>query len=162
MYPEPVMPLSFLSDSLAVHLVAWSVALAMAESINNSSAALSLQNGILTDDPEAGRCLMSLNTVIITDMSGETLCEVSIASDCTVRGLKEEIERSIRVPYQRQHLTCAEFTLDDESATVMPFAIDGAPFVVSMFVRQCEGHELKLIFELVLMLLETMIQARMR
>ena len=162
MYPEPVKPCSCPSDSLAVHLVAWSAALAMAESTNNPSAALWLQNRNLADDQEAGRCLMSLNTVIITDMSGETLCEVSIASDCTVRGLKKEIERSIRVPYEVQHLTCAEFTLDDESATVMPFAIDGAPFVVSMLRRQCEGHELKLIFELVLTLLETMIQARMR
>ena len=105
---------------------------------------------------------MSPSTGIITNMSGEILCNVSINSNCTVRGLKEEVERSIRVPYQRQHLTCAEFTLDDESATVMSFAIDGAPFVVSMFVRQWEGHELKLIFELLLMLLETMIQARMR
>ena len=162
MYPEPVKPCSCPSDSLAVHLVAWSAALAMAESTNNPSAALWLQNRNLADDQEAGRCLMSLNTVIITDMSGETLCEVSIASDCTVRGLKKEIERSIRVPYEDQHLTCAEFTLDDESATVMPFAIDGAPFLVSMLRGQCEGHELKLIFELVLMLLETMIQARMR
>ena len=162
MYPEPVKPCFFPSDSLAVHLVALSVAHAMAESINNSSAALWLQNGNLADDQEAGRCLMSLNTVIITDMSGETLCEVSIASDCTVRGLKKEIERSIHLPSVDQHLTCAEFTLDDESATVMPFAIDGAPFVVSMFVRPCEGHELKLIFGLLLTLLETMIQARMR
>ena len=154
MYPEPVKPCSCPSVSLAVHLVAWSVALVMTESTNNSSAALGLQEG--------GRCLMSLTTVIITDMSGETLCEVSIASDCTVRGLKKEIERSIHLPSVDQHLTCAEFTLDDESATVMPFAIDGAPFVVSMFVRPCEGHELKLIFGLLLTLLETMIQARMR
>ena len=105
---------------------------------------------------------LSDNDIIITWMNGETLCEVSIDSDCTVRGLKIEIERSIHVPSVDQHLTCAEFTLDDESATVMPCAIDGAPFMVSMFVPPCEGHELKLIFGLLLTLLETKIQARMR
>ena len=87
------------TESLAVHLVAWPVALAMADSTNNSSATLWTQNGILADDQEGGRCIMSPNTVIITNMSGETLCNVSINSNCTVRGLKEVIEHTIDVPF---------------------------------------------------------------
>ena len=145
------------SESLAVHLVAWSVALAMAE-----SGTVQFQNGYVAADQEGVRCLMSLNRVIIIDMSGDTLCEVWIASDCTVRRLKEEIERKIHVPSVEQHLTCAESTLDDESATMMHFAIDGAPIVVSMFVRQSEARELKLIFSLMFKQLAVMIQHRMR
>ena len=139
------------SESLAVHLVAWSVALAMAE-----SGIVQFQNGYVVADQE------SLNRVIIIDMSGETLCEVWIASDCTVRMLKEEIERKIHVPSVEQHLTCAESTLVDESATMRHFAIDGAPIVVSLFVQQSEARELKLIFSLMFKQLAVMFQHRMR
>ena len=125
------------------------------------NATVELQNGNLVDDPEGGRCLMSLNTVIITDMSGKTLCEVSIASDCTVRGLKEVIEHTIGVPSVEQHLTFAEFTLDDENASVMQLAIDGAPFVVAMTVRLTEGHDVKFIFSSLFTILKQFIEARM-
>ena len=140
----------------------------MVDSTNNSSATLwtqngtmELQNGNLADDQEGGQCIMSLNTVIITNMSGETLCNVSINSNCTVRGLKEVIEHTIGVPSVEQHLTFAEFTLDEENASVMQLAIDGAPFVVAMTVRLTEGHDVKLILSSLFTILKQFIEARM-
>ena len=137
----------------------------MVDSTNNSSATLWTQNGTmelqnrnLADDQEGGRCIMS---AIITNMSGETLCNVSINSNCTVRGLKEVIEHTIGVPSVEQHLTFAEFTLDDENASVMQLAIDGAPFVVAMTVRLTEGHDVKLIFTSLFTILKQFIEARM-
>ena len=42
--------------------------------------------------------------VIITGMNGETLREVSIDAECTVRGLKQAIECSMRAPAVEQIL----------------------------------------------------------
>ena len=133
----------------------------MANSTNNSSATLWTQNGNLADDQEGGRCIICLNTAIITNTGGETLCNVSINPNCTVRGLKEVIEHTIGVPSVEQHLTFAEFTLDDENASVMQLAIDGAPFVVAMTVRLTEGHDVKLIFISLFTILKQFIEARM-
>ena len=60
-----------------------------------------------------------------------------------------------------QHLTCAGFSLDDENASVMQLAIDGAPLVVAMTVRLTVGHDVKLIFSVLFTILKPFIEARM-
>ena len=86
--------------------------------------------------------LGDLGEVIITDMSGESLCEVSIGAECTVRGLKQKIERITRVPAVEQQLTCSEVILDDEDASVSLFRT-GDPLVVLMIVPQWTDEQIK-------------------
>merc|ERR1711879_681605 len=85
--------------------------------------------------------MADLIKVFITDMSGDNLCEVSIGAECTVRGLKQEIERITRAPAVEQQLTCSEIILDDEDVSVNQFRT-GAPLVVSMIVPQWTGEQL--------------------
>ena len=84
----------------------------------------------------------NLSKVIITEMSGETLCEVSIGAECTVRELKHEIERIARAPAVEQQLTCSEVILDDDDASVSQFWT-GDPLVVLMIVPQWTEKQIK-------------------
>ena len=66
----------------------------------------------------------------------------SIGAKCTVRGLKQEIERITRAPAVEQQLTCSELILDDEDASMSQFRT-GDPLVVSMIVPQWTGEQIK-------------------
>ena len=76
-----------------------------------------------------------LSKVIITEMGGETLCEVLVYAKCTVRGLKKEIEHITGAPVEEQHLTSGDVILGDDDALVSQIGT-GTPLVVSMFVPQ--------------------------